>query len=695
MKAVTLLASAIVLTAYPAIRLTAQGFPTRPPRPARLASVRFPPFTETRLANGLDVIVIEHHEQPVLSVSLSFRAGDAYDPAGKNGLAELVAELLSKGTGTRTAEQIAATIEGVGGSLSASSNQDFLTVSVDALSDDAQLAFDLLGDVTLHSTFPASELDLARTRALSALALQLSEPASLADRFFAQELYGRHPYARHPTAESYKAVTRDDVVTFAAQRLRPAGSLVVVAGDVTAAQVQDLIANTFGSWRGAAPGALPPGTVPGKTATDILLVHRPGSAQSNIIAGNTTILPTDPVYYAGRLVTQVLGGGADARLFLILREQKSWTYGAYAALRRYRGLGYWQATAEVRTEVTDSALVELLHQIDRIRTEVIPDSELAGAKGFLVGSFPLVIETPSQIAAQVANSRLLGLGDDYLRLYRERLSAVTALQARAAAQRLYRRRGLTIVVVGDATQVYGQLKTIAPVRLVDADGRRLTPADLAPQARPVALDPAQLVSRSDSSRVVVQGNPIGATVSAVRRTADSLVYTERSVLGGVFEQATTIAFDPADASVKSVVQVITQQGKKAETRLTYGDGRVKGHGAGPQPDGGVKEFDIDTAVAAGTYDASAVPVVAPALPLAPGQTFNLSFFSSDENTTKVLSFKVGAPEPVTVPAGTFQAYRVDVTGSRVPFVMYVTTTTPRRVVKTEFIGQPFVVELVK
>src|SRR5437879_1826295 len=249
----TLLTSAIVLTAYPAIRLSAQGFPTRPPKPARLAPVRFPPFTETRLPNGLDLIVIEHHEQPVLSVSLSFRAGDAYDPAGKNGLAELVAELLSKGTGARTAEQIAATIEGVGGSLSASSNQDFLTVSVDALSDDAQLAFDLLGDVTLHSTFPASELDLARTRALSALALQLSEPASLADRFFAQELYGRHPYARHPTAESYKAVTRDDVVTFAAQRLRPAGSLVVVAGDVTAAQVQDLIAKTFGSWRGAAP----------------------------------------------------------------------------------------------------------------------------------------------------------------------------------------------------------------------------------------------------------------------------------------------------------------------------------------------------------------------------------------------------------------------------------------------------------
>src|SRR3989475_12756677 len=117
---------------------------------------------------------------------------------------------------------------------------------------------------------------------------------------------------------------------------------------------------------------------------------------------------------------------------------------------------------------------------------------------------------------------------------------------------------------------------------MNPEGRPLTPAELVPQARPVALDPAQLVSRSDSSRVVVQGNPIGATVSAVRRTADSLVYTERSVLGGVFEQLTTIVLDPADASVKSGAQTITQHGKKAEKHLTDGAGRVEGHGAGPQ-----------------------------------------------------------------------------------------------------------------
>src|SRR5205814_7532711 len=189
----------------------------------------------------------------------------------------------------------------------------------------------------------------------------------------------------------------------------------------------------FPGWHGAPPAAPAPRPVPARTATDILLVHRPGSTQANIVLGNPTILPTDPLYYPARVATQVLGGGADSRLFLILREQKSWTYGAYASLHRYRGLGYWQATAEVRTEVADSALRELLHQIERIRTEVIPASEPAATKGFLVGTFPLTIETPSQIASQVANVKLLGLGDDYLRLYRDRLAAVTALQARASA----------------------------------------------------------------------------------------------------------------------------------------------------------------------------------------------------------------------------------------------------------------------
>jgi zinc protease len=673
--------------------MAAQAFPTAPPKPARLSPVHFPPFHETTLPNGLGLVVIEHHAQPVLSVSLAWRAGTAADPAGKEGLSELVAELLSKGTETRSAEQLAQLIEGVGGSLSASAGDDFLTVTADALSDQLELVFTLVGDVTLHATFADSEVELARTRALSALALELSEPGRLAQRRFASELYGHHPYGRSPTRESYRAVTRDDVLQFARQRLRPAGALLVVAGDVTEPQVRELATRVFGAWRGTPLGTAPPPPPAARVATDIVLVHRPGSAQANIAVGNTTIGPTDPSYYPTRVAAQALGGGADARLFLILREQKGWTYGAYAALHRYRGLGYWQATAEVRTEVADSALRELLYQVDRVRTEAIPASELAAVKGFLIGSFPLTIETPSQIAGQVATVKLLGLGDDYLR---ERLNAVTASEARAAAARLFRRHALTIVVVGDATKLYERLAAIAPLRLVDSDGKRLTPAELSAPATAVALDPAQLGPRTDSSQVLLEGKAVGFAVATIQPAGDSVMYAERSSLGsGTFEQQTTVVFAAADGAARRLDQIMTRQGTKVEAHLTYGAGRVRGTGFAPRPDGSMQQFTVDTAIAPGTVDENVAPFVAAALPLAPGQTVRLAVFTPSEVASKVLTFKVRQPESVTVPAGTFQAYHVDVTGAKFPFVLYVSVAAPHRVVKQEFVGQPFVIELVK
>src|SRR4029077_11093798 len=150
----------------------------------------FPPFEEARLANGIDLVVVERHEVPVASVSLSFRAGGGYDPPGREGVAQLVAEVLTQGTPSRSAEDIAAAIEGAGGSLSARSGDDFLTISANALSDQLELVIGLLGDVTLHATFPSSEIELARTRALSSLSLARSEPGSLAARFFDAEIYG-------------------------------------------------------------------------------------------------------------------------------------------------------------------------------------------------------------------------------------------------------------------------------------------------------------------------------------------------------------------------------------------------------------------------------------------------------------------------------------------------------------------------
>jgi len=693
-----LVAGLALISAVPVV--AQDSFPSAPPAPTRLAPVRFPPFQQVTLPNGMTLLVVENHEQPVISVNLSFRAGAIYDVPGKEGTAEQVAQLLTKGTPTRTAEQVAATIEGVGGSLSASSGDDFLTVSANVLSDHADLAFDLLGDVIRRAAFPTEELDLARIQALSALALALSQPENVADRIYNREIYGRHPYGRSPTPDSYKAITQDDVKRFAAARIRPGGALFVIAGDATLARARALAQRAFGGWTGAPAVVAAPPAPPVRSATDILLVHRPGSVQGNIVIGNTTFLPTDPGFYAARVATQVLGGGADARLFLILREQKSWTYGAYAGLSRKRHMGNWQATFEGRTEVVDSALVELLHQVDRMRTELVPDSELVNVKGFLVGSFPLTIETPQQIAAAVANARLLGLGPDYVRLYRERLAAVTPLQARAAAARTYQRSALSIVVVGDAEKLHDRLKAIAPVRLVDVDGKRLTADDLHPTAGAPALDRAQIVSRADSFQVVVQGNPLGFMTSSIRSSADSLIFTETTnIAGGAVQQQTTVVINPADLSMSRIDQTGSAQTptgqQPSDIHLSYAGGRVTGKSTTPQQSGTPQTLAIDTTVAPGTYDDNALTLIIPALPLAVGETFNLNVFESGKGQAKVIQVKVSEGGAVTVPAGTFQTFRLDVSGGQLPTVFFVAKDTPRRIVKIELIGAPLVFELVK
>ena len=687
-------AVAVLQTAQPLNRLAAQDqMPARPPAPERLRPVRFPPFQEVALPNGMSLVLVENHEQPTLSVSLSFRAGTAYDPAGKEGVAALTAELLTKGTPTRTADQIAATIEGVGGSIGASAGDDFFTVSTDVLSDHAELAFTLLGDVARHPTFPDDELELARTRYLSSLEVELSQPENVAARAFDRELYGKNPYGRNPTPDSYKGITKNDVVSFAARRLRPGGALLVVAGDITLAQARALANTAFGSWRGtAAPVALGP-AAPVKRSTDILLVDRPGSVQSNIVLGNTTFLPTDTTYYPARIAAHVLGGGSDSRLFMILREQKSWTYGSYAALRRNRGLGHWEATFEGRTEVTDSALTELLHQIDRVRTEAISDSELTAAKGFLVGSFPLTIETPRQIAQVVTTARLLGLGPDYIQRYRDRLNAVTAARARAAAQRVFRRDALTIVIVGDAKALYDKLKAIAPVRLVDVEGKPIDPAQLNPTATAIAFDKNQIVARSDSFQALVQGQAFGAQTSKTDMTGDSIVYTETTAIGP-FQQESRVVLN-ADLSMRRSDQTGTVQGQHTETHLTYEGGRVKGTSMTPQPSGTPKSVAVDTTVMPGTIDDNALALLLTALPLEAGKAFTLNVFSSGDGVAKVVTVKVGAVENVQVPAGTFPAYRLELAGMQLPLVMHVTQQAPRRLVRIAPTGAPLVFELVK
>ena len=685
------LASAFVLALAPA---TSAQAPASPPPPAPVKPAKLPPFQSAVLPNGVRLLLVESHEQPVVSMSLSFPAGHRYDPAGKEGLADMVAGLLTKGAGTRGAEQVAAAIEGVGGSIGASAGPDFLTVRADALTPNAALAFGLMADAVIRPVFAESEVSLLRTQTLSGLQLELSQPASLASRYFAREVYGTHPYARRAVPKSVEAITRDDLVRFQRLRLRPQGALLVLAGDLNLATARQLAASALAGWTGAPPAAQPLPAPPARAKTDILLVHRPGSVQSNIVIGNTTFLPSDPRAYALTVANRVLGGGASARLFSILREQKSWTYGAYSDFTQPKGIGAFHANTEVRTEVTDSALREMMTQLRRIGAEPVPAAELAASKDALVGSFPLTLQTADDVAGAVANARLLGLPADYVATYRTRLAAVAPAAVSAAARSAIRPGGAVIVVVGDASKLYDRLRTIAPVRLVSVDGSPIAPADLAAHAAALPIDASKLVARRDSFTVMLQGRPFGFQRGVLETTADGLRYTEETSIPAAGVQQTTTLLMNANGEMRQVTQSGKAQGQDSRIDIAYSGGRVKGSATTPGQ-GGAKTIAVDTTVAAGTIDDNAVAALLPGLPWAAGAKWTAPVFASGQGASTQMTLAVTGEESVTVPAGTFAVYRAELSGGPQPVTFYVTKASPFRLVKVAIAGTPIEMQLVK
>ena len=670
--------------------LSAQGYPKTPPPPGPLTPAPFPPFQETVLPNGLRLLVVESHKQPIVSLSLSFPAGTIHDPVGKDGVAEMVAGLLTKGAGKRTAEQVAEAIEGAGGSLNASASSDFLSVGSTVLTPSLPLALELVGDAVQRPSFADKEVELIRTQTLSGLQVQLTQPEVIADQTFRRVLYGGNPYGRSAVPATVRAIRREDLVAFQQTRLRPAGALLVVAGDVKLAEVKRLALETFRQWTGAPPAAVPPKPPAVTEKTQLILVHRPGSVQSNIIAGNLTYPPNDPRIYAAAVANEVLGGGASGRLFLILREQKSWTYGAYSRYARRKALGYFAASTEVRTQVTDSALTELMAQLRRIGAETVPPVELEAAKGSLVGSYPRSIETADQVADAVANARLYGLPSDYVQTYRVKVGAVTAAALQSTAKATIRPEGAVIVVVGDGTKIYDRIKGIAPVSIVDPEGKALTPDDLAPKATSLDLDLPSLVARRDSFTISYNGNPMGWLRGVVEKTADGFLYTEETHIGAFVNQTTRLQMDAA-ARMRSVKQTGRVQGMDTAIDVTYAGGRAKGTASAPDMQNGqmrLKSVTIDTVIAEGTLDDNAVQALIPAFRWQPAAKWVMNVLSAGQAEVKPWTLVVAAVDSVMIAGKTVRAYRADLTGPESPITFWVSSDAPHLLLKIAVAGQP-------
>mgnify|MGYP000070726894 CR=1 FL=1 len=457
--------------------------PPQPPRP-----FRFPEFASRTLPNGLQVVVIEHREQPVVSLRLLVRAGAEQDPPDRPGLASLTAALLDQGTKTRSAMEIAETIEAVGGQIStgASWHHSFAVISV--LRPAVDVAFEILADMVRNPAFKEEEIERQRQQLLSSLRVQMNDPGYLASAAIERVIFGGHPYGHPPegTLDSIPRVKRDDLVAFHQAVYHPNNALLAIAGDITAAEAFAKAEKYFGDWpRGEVRAAVIPPPAPTR-GRKLIIIDKPDAVQTEIRLGRVGIARRDPDYFALQVLNAILASASGSRLWDVLRRERGLTYGVSGRLEARQQPGSVTISTFTRTETTRETLELVLRELERIARERVREEELQKAKSFLAGVFQLRLETPDSLATIVLDALNYGFDYAYLNTYRERILAVTAEQVQEVARKYYRTEDLVIVLVGNASAFERAVASVAPVERIAYTEVDLTRPDLT-REKPAAV----------------------------------------------------------------------------------------------------------------------------------------------------------------------------------------------------------------
>jgi predicted Zn-dependent peptidase len=423
------------------------------------------------------VVLFSDAKLPLVSVRLVFAYGDVDDPEDLVGIGSATAAMLSEGTENYTSKGFADEVERLGASIGASSGADSTVVAGSALSIYREDLLRLLSEVVMRPVFPDQELDLYKTNTVEGLKFQRSQPSFLADEQFSKALYGDHPYAVvSPSADDIGRLDRDALVAHHRRMFNPRHATVIAVGDFENGEFTAELEDHFGSWEGGPETRLERPCGEGNAGRRFVIVDRPGSSQANILMGNRAIARDNPDFFPILVLNQILGAGASSRLFMNLREEKGYTYGAYSKFTTRRLGGDFEASAEVRTEVVGESVAEFMKELARIRDERVSDTELADAVNYLTGVFPLRAETQEGLVNLLVQQEVYGLPEDYLRTYRDMVAAVSAEDVTRVARSYIRPEDLTMVIVGDGREVLESTRGwCTSVSVVDTDGR---PVDL-------------------------------------------------------------------------------------------------------------------------------------------------------------------------------------------------------------------------
>ena len=434
--------------------------------------VVWPARTRRKLANGLEVVLVESHTIPKFTGELYFRSGNAVAAATAKtpGLAEITATVVRTGTEKRSSRQIEEDLRRIGADVGTSAGADTTAIGFNGLAEFSGDLLKLVAELAQQASFPADEFERERRQMIEGLRIARTTPSFLASERMRRVLFGAHPYAViAPTETQVKEYRLGQVVEYYRTHYTPGNALLIAVGDFAAPQMMEQIESIFGSWKQATVPVVPDTTLPELHGRRVHLVHLPESVQTQVVVANHAITRKHPDWLRLALANSIYGGAFNSRLIINIREQKGYTYSPRSGVHALRQHGYFSVNAAVRNDVVAASLTEIFYEIDRMRSLAVGEDELSDARTYMSGVFSLGLATQDGLASQLSTVYLNELPDNELETYRPRVRALTAADVLTAARTYLDSPNAQITIVGDRGQIGDQARLFGEVTEYSAE----------------------------------------------------------------------------------------------------------------------------------------------------------------------------------------------------------------------------------
>lgn len=406
------------------------------------------------LSNGVILLHSEKKALPIVKVIVAIKAGSTLEPGEKAGVANLTADLLNEGTLKRSSREISEAIEYIGGSLSTSGGSEYITVTLSVLKKDVDLGFELLSDVILHPAFREDEIARRKAVIKSSIIQQKEDPGIVASKTFLKAVFGENPYGRpvEGTEETIDGVTRSDILSFYKTYYAPNNSIIAIVGDISEEEITTLVNKYFREWQRRGIPAVELPSPPAGAGPRVIKIYK-DITQSNIILGHIGINRDNPDFYAVQVMNYILGGGGFAsRLMDNIRDNKGLSYDVHSLFSANKDAGYFEVVLQTKNKSANSAIDEVIKEMEKISGKPVTDKELDDAKSYLTGSFPLRIDSNNKIASFLISVEFYNLGLNYAEEYKKLINAVSKADVMRVARKYLNTRNYILVVVGGMEQ---------------------------------------------------------------------------------------------------------------------------------------------------------------------------------------------------------------------------------------------------